>query len=125
MERPAKNASAISASSLSLTGTLVLHERPAPGSFQVPGKSYKLRQLIREAVHAPAHRHRRRRAQSGGYAGAPGTVAVLVGEARAWGRVFARGLGIVAFVLAAVVAFEPGLAPGLGHEASPGGRGGV
>jgi lipopolysaccharide export LptBFGC system permease protein LptF len=52
-------------------------------------------------------------------------VAVLVGEARAWGRVFARGLGIVAFVLAAVVAFEPGLAPGLGHEASPGGRGGV
>jgi lipopolysaccharide export LptBFGC system permease protein LptF len=52
-------------------------------------------------------------------------MAVVAGKARAWGRVFVRGLGIVAFMLAAVVAFEPGLAPGLGHAASPGGKGGV
>jgi lipopolysaccharide export LptBFGC system permease protein LptF len=52
-------------------------------------------------------------------------MAVLVGKARAWGRVFVRGLGIVVLVLAAVVAFEPGLAPGLGHAASPGGKGGA
>jgi hypothetical protein len=52
-------------------------------------------------------------------------MAVLAGKAGAWGRVFARGLGIVALVLAAVVASEPGLAPGLGRAASPGGRGGV
>jgi lipopolysaccharide export LptBFGC system permease protein LptF len=52
-------------------------------------------------------------------------VAVLAGKARAWGRVFARGLGIVALVLAATVAFELGLARGLGHAAGPGGRGGA
>jgi hypothetical protein len=40
------------------------------------------------------------------------------------GRLFARGLGIVALGLAAVVAFEPGLAPGLPYAASPGGKGG-
>jgi hypothetical protein len=52
-------------------------------------------------------------------------VAVLVGKAGAWDRVFARGLGIVAVVLAATVAFEPGLALGVGHAAGPGGRDGV
>ena len=52
-------------------------------------------------------------------------MAVLAGKTRAWGRVFVRGLGIVTLVLAAVVALEPGLAPGLGHAAGPGGKGGV
>jgi hypothetical protein len=52
-------------------------------------------------------------------------MAVVAEKARAWGRVSARGPGIAAFVLAAVVAFEPGLARGLGHAAGPGGRGGV
>jgi lipopolysaccharide export LptBFGC system permease protein LptF len=52
-------------------------------------------------------------------------MAVVAGKASAWGRVVVRGLGIVAFVLVAVVAFEPGLTPGLGHAASPGGKGGV
>lgn len=52
-------------------------------------------------------------------------VAVLVGKARAWGPVFTRGLGIIALVLAAVVASGPGLAPGVGHAAGPGGKGGA
>jgi hypothetical protein len=52
-------------------------------------------------------------------------VAVLAGRARARRWLFSRGLGIVALVLAAVDAFEPGLAPGSGRAASPGGKGGV
>jgi predicted metal-binding membrane protein len=52
-------------------------------------------------------------------------VAVLVEKTWAWGPAFARGLGIAALVLAVLVVFEPGLAPGLHHAASPGGMGGM
>jgi len=40
MERPAKNASAISASSLSLTGRSCSTRGQTREAFQVPGKSY-------------------------------------------------------------------------------------
>jgi predicted metal-binding membrane protein len=52
-------------------------------------------------------------------------VAVLIEKAWARGPLFARGLGIAALVLAIVVVFEPGLAPGLHHAATPGGMGGM
>lgn len=51
--------------------------------------------------------------------------AVLVEKTWARGPLFARGLGIAALVLAVVVAFDPGLAPGLHHVGSPGGIGGT
>jgi hypothetical protein len=40
MERPAKNAPCDLRVEPLADGTLVLDERPDPGSFQVPGKSY-------------------------------------------------------------------------------------
>jgi predicted metal-binding membrane protein len=52
-------------------------------------------------------------------------VAVLVEKTWAWGHLFGRALGIAALVLAVVVVFEPGLAPGLHHAATPGGMGGM
>lgn len=52
-------------------------------------------------------------------------VAVLVEKTWARGPLFARGLGIAALVLAVVVVFEPGLAPGLHHVGSQGGMGGM
>jgi predicted metal-binding membrane protein len=51
--------------------------------------------------------------------------AVLAEKTWARGPLFARGLGIAALVLAIVVVFDPGFAPGLHHAGSPGGMGGM
>jgi predicted metal-binding membrane protein len=51
--------------------------------------------------------------------------AVLVEKTWAWGPRFSRVLGVAALVLAVAVVFEPGLAPGLLHVASPGRMGGM
>jgi predicted metal-binding membrane protein len=52
-------------------------------------------------------------------------MAVLVEKTWAWGPRFARGLGVVALVLAVVVVFEPGLAFGLHQAGKSGGMGGM
>jgi len=45
---------------------------------------------------------------------------VLVEKTSSWGSRFSRALGVVALVLAVIVIFQPGLAPGL-HASSPAG----